>query len=338
MSKATKILSLTTAVFFASTVYLAVELHRRDAPPLAIQTVREMSDSKAHVALSDHRERATAGMPAGVRDGSANPATFPTAPAASAPQATTATTDAAIDMDPGKVFARQLLARYDDSSQRPALVEDARANARRQYARLKDQLRLSDNTFEQLIALLAEQQLDAQVSWARCAVDPRCDPDDSGRTPLNDRSQEFLALLGADRIDTFQQYRDSLVERDAVAQLRGRLPDTNFLPQAQADQLVAALAEERRRYSDEMTQQGAKLQGWGTNLGMLWYPDHARTVEQQLLEAAQYSQRLRTRAATLLSPAQLAAYVQMQEELLAQMAAHFRPPPRKNSPVTLQAG
>jgi hypothetical protein len=338
MNKATKVLSLTTGLFFASTVYLAVKLHRRDAvssDPSAIAAEDRAAARSSPVA--DDMRATTTLQPKDVAGNA------PTGSAAITSSATAASASAAAaaspDGDPAKHFARQLLARYDDSDQRVVLVSEARAAARRQYGRLKEQLRLSESTFEQLVGLLADQQLDAQVHWARCAVDPRCDPNDPTRGPAyRDRADEFLALLGAERIDAFNQYRDSLGERDAVAQLRGRLPDDSFLPQMQAEQLVSALAEERRRYSDEVSQQGSKLQGWGTNLGMLWYPDHARTVEQQLFEASQYSQRLRTRAAGVLSPAQFAAFVQMQEELLAQMAAHFRPPQRKDSPLTLNAG
>ena len=43
-------------------------------------------------------------------------------------------------------------------------------------------------------------------------------------------------------------------------------------------------------------------------------------------EAAQYSQRLRNRAAAVLSPQQLAAFAQIQDELLATMRASMLPP------------
>ena len=65
--------------------------------------------------------------------------------------------------------------------------------------------------------------------------------------------------------------------------------------------------------------------GWGTNLGMIFYSGDSNSIDQRLTEAAQYSQRMRLRAAAVLSPAQLAAYNQMQDELLAQMAAYLRP-------------
>src|SRR5205085_12496039 len=78
--------------------------------------------------------------------------------------------------DPVTGFAHQFLARYDDANQRPVLLEEQRTVIRRQYEKLKDRLKLDDSTFEQLVSLLAEEQLQVQEHWSRCAVDSQCDP------------------------------------------------------------------------------------------------------------------------------------------------------------------
>ncbi len=64
-----------------------------------------------------------------------------------------------------------------------------------------------------------------------------------------------------------------------MAQFRGRLADAQFLPQARAEQLIAALAQERQRYAQEVQQSGSTLRGWGTNLGMIMYPESANSPE-----------------------------------------------------------
>jgi hypothetical protein len=331
MSKAVKLLTLTTALFGASTIYLGVELHReRGSSPVdgrqgAITAARE------DVSSGDTREAAveTANRPAtagGIAEGMGGDQSAPPAPAG--PATRSAAADDSADAMP--IFARQFLARFDDSAQRGVLLDEARVSVRRQYSRLKEQLKLSDSTFDQLVTLLAEQNLAGQERWARCAVDPGCDIRDASRLPpMDDRTQELLALLGGDGLDSFNEYRDSIGERDAVAQFRGRLSDASYLPEAQAEQLIAALADERERYAREAAQRGVRLTGWGTNLGMIMYPDGIGSIEQQLAEAALYSRRMQDRAAIMLSPEQLAAYRQMQEELLAQMAAYLRPAPRK---------
>jgi hypothetical protein len=63
---------------------------------------------------------------------------------------------------------------------------------------------------------------------------------------------------------------------------------------------------------------------------MLMYIQDSGSVDQYVIEATKYSQRLRTRAAGILSPAQLKAYSQMQDELLAQFTSMQRPPARQN--------
>jgi hypothetical protein len=135
-----------------------------------------------------------------------------------------------------------------------------------------------------------------------------------------------MALLGPDHMDDFTQYQTSLGEREAVIQLRGRLSDANNLRDSQAEQLVAALSDERARYQREAMQRGTSVSGWGTGqLGMLFYAGDSNSIDERLANAAQYSRRLHDRAATVLSPQQLAVFDQMQKELLAAMKATMSP-------------
>lgn len=341
MRTSTLILSLTAATFAMSTAYLAWELHERD-PVSEVQAARTTS----HAGTIGGTEGSMAAAPMTPAAARAAPeASIGTTPASTA-EGKLATSSPAggvkrVDAnDPGAMFARQLVARLDDSVQRQALLDEQKASVRRQYARLKEQLKLSDAKFDQLVTTLAEQNLQGQENWARCSIDPTCNPKDESRMRIDDRTQELLALLGSESYEDFNAFRETLQERDAVAQLRGRLNDNLFLPQAQAEQLIAALADERKRFAQETTARGSTVNGWGTTLGTIWYPEDAVTIEARLSEAAQYSQRLRARAATVLSAAQLAAFVQMQEELLAQMAGYLRPAPapRKASSLKLAQG
>ena len=335
MRTSTLILSLTTITFAATTCWLSWELHQRDAIDAvrpALAGSRDSLPAAAHTSTAAQADAPVAGridtVPASVSSATPDPLVPGVAPPGRRD----------LSQDPTVMFARQVLARYDESAQRQAQLEEARTGVRRQYASLKEQLGLGDAKFEQLVDLIAQQNLQAQEHWARCAIDAACDPNNPA--PLDDRSQELLALLGPEHIDAFNRYRGSLGERDSVAAFRGRLSDAQFLPQAQAEQLITALTQERELYSREVEQSGSRLRGYGTNLGMIWYPDSAGTAEAQLLEAAQFSQRIRARAATVLTPAQMAAFVQMQEELLAQMAMFLRPPPpsRKADSLKLAQG
>ena len=323
MSKTVVVLSISTVLFAASTAYLAHELYLREAGEGAMAAVPAVA--AATPGSSPHLKPGATAFEekTGIAARTSIPAADVAKPADSAKR------DA--QDDPGTAYARQLVARYDDANQRPVLLEEQRTVLRRQYEKLKERLKLSDSAFEQLVSLIADEQLQAQMSWARCAVDPACDPKNQ-RNPNIDRTQEYQAMLGMDGAEAFTQFRSSIGERDAVVQLRGRLPDSSFLPEAQAEKLIVALKEERERFSQEAAARGAKTMGWGTTLGTLWYTEDSGLPEQYIVEASQYSQRLRGRAAGILTPAQLAAYSQMQDELLAQFASMQRPP-RQNKSV-----
>jgi hypothetical protein len=339
MRTSTLILSIATLTFATTTGWLAWELHQRDAEEAVATasldrperapdlTPPPSTPAAGKTSTRAPAEDSPAGAPTSTAPASALPADVPTLPG-----------KRDVDQDPGTVFARQFLAKYDDSAQRQVQLDEARTAVRRQYGALKDKLGLSNARFEQLIDLVAQQNLQAQEQWARCAVDANCDPKNPQSRAMDDRSQELLALLGAENIDSFNAYRDALMERDAVAQFRGRLSDSQFLPQSQSEQLIAALADERRRYSQEVEQLGTELTAFMTPLGTIWYPANVGSADAQLAEAAAYSQRMRARAASVLTPAQLAAFVQMQEELLAQLASFIRPQSNKANTLKLAQG
>jgi hypothetical protein len=334
MNKPVVVLSISTALLASSTAYLALELHRRGGTP----TTSSAIPIAATVEAGSTPQPQSTGIGAAIRDDSPAPTSM-TATSTAAPSARDAAAANAKSRDaqgdPAAGFARQMVARYDDPNQRPAMLEEQRSIVRRQYAKLQERLKLSDAEFSELVAVIAEEQLQLQMNWARCAADPACDtrkpPDHS-----MDRTQDYQALLGSEGVEAFTQFRKSIVEREAVIQLRGRLPDTSFLPESQAEKLIMALAEERENFSREATARGAKATSWGTNLGLLLYTEDSGLTEQYIAEATQYSQRLRTRAASVLTPAQLAAYVQMQEELLAMFTTNVRPPSRQQKSTVAQ--
>jgi hypothetical protein len=331
MNKTVAALSISTAFFAATTVYLAYELNQRDVDEAATAAVAANAAPAAGVSREDSsRPDPTTRLPTTTTPAAGN-AARPAGVAAPADPKEHDLRDVAVNG-----FARQFLARYDDSNERPVLLEEQRTVIRRQYEKLKQQLNLGDSEFEQLVTLLAEEQLQAQEHWARCAVDSSCDPKNRRFESAN-RTQEYQAVLGMEGAEAFNQFRKSISERDAVIQLRGRLTDNNFLPESQAEKLIMALAEERERFVQEAAARGAKVTGWGTNLGMMMYTEDSGIPDQYITEASQYNQRLRARASSILTPAQLAAYTQMQNELLAMFTAIQRPTQRQNKSSVVRA-
>ncbi len=329
MNKLVAALSLTTALFVASTLYLAYKLYggTSDASLAGSKAAQAAPADLSHPVGAGVATSRTSSGPAslpGIQAGATNVvAALPAGGKISVASSSDAQRAAMLP------FAKQFLARYDDPAQRATLLEETRNNLRRQYEPLKQKLKLDSNTFEQLLGVLAEQQLQPQEKYYRCLANPECNLASLGRdgNMVDDRSGELLSLLGSDNLNELNSYKNSISERETVTQLRGRLDDSNALRDAQAEQLVTALTEERGRYVKETAQRGANVSAWGTpQLGMLYFSGDSDSVEQRITEATQYSQRLRNRAAAVLSPQQLAAFVQIQDELLAMMRTSMLPP------------
>jgi hypothetical protein len=211
-------------------------------------------------------------------------------------------------------FAESFLAQADDPQARQDLMAERRMQIRHSFPSLDRVLGLSSEEHSRLLDMLAEQQIDIQMQHSRCVVDPACN---SQRWHYNEDSQqrEIAALLGPDRSQQFESYKNTLGERESVTNLRARLPDSQRLSDANAEGLIAALAEERAALSREAAQNGGGTFGFGMGAGMLFAPSEG-TPETQYEAARQYSQRLRDRAAAHLTTEQQRQFNEMQDEQL----------------------
>jgi hypothetical protein len=314
MRKLVIFLSLTTAVFATSTAWLAYRLHDAGADS-AIESALAAGAVPNPAATAATRS-SSAAPPPGLPTASARPTVTPPAGTAASTTQSAQSTDRNREMMTS--FARDFLRQYDDPVLHATLLAGQRTEIEPQYSRLKERLKLDDATYNQLITLLAEEFLEQQANHYRCVAKATCDL--SNPPELRSRYDEYLALLGPDGNAELTNFRRGLVEWQTVAQLRGRLSEANYLSDRDAERFMRALTEERERYMTETQQSGATSLGWGNGSGMLWYLGDG-TAEQQLASAALYSDRMRKRAATVLSAQQLRAYVQLQDELLLGLAS-----------------
>lgn len=316
MNKPALLFAGTTGLFALSTLYLAWQLHQRDAVPALESAVaaRVEPSASAGFPAATHTEAPTA---------TGSPAPRAATPGDRAPAPGRVTADASASTRRGIMlpFASDFLRQYDNLALRDALLANARRGFESQYAALRDRLKLDPETFRQLVSLLAEESLEQQANYFRCVVDSTCNLDQLPAPPQ--RSDELLALLGAEGHAEFTSYRDAMPEWQSVVQLRGRLSESQSLRDSDAARLQAALTDARKRYAAELEQQGAKLQGWGNGTGMLWYSGDG-TVEQRLASATQYAHRLRQQAAALLNAEQLRLFAQLQDEMLASFGAYLQ--------------
>lgn len=220
-------------------------------------------------------------------------------------------------------YARSLLAQLSDPERREEMLAEYKMMMRNTYPRLDQVLGLTPEEHARFLELSALQQIDMQEANARCLVDPSCRLGDVFQDGMDSRHQEIAELLGPDRTRKFEVYKNTMGEREAVAQLRNRLPDSLRLGDDQSESLIKALAEERELIYREAAQRGGS-QGFNIGAGMVFAPAEGGTYEERLEYARQSSQRLRDRAAQYLNVEQLRAFNEMQDESLLSLRGILR--------------
>jgi hypothetical protein len=219
-------------------------------------------------------------------------------------------------------FGRTFLAQIADPQGREDLISERKMIMRHAYPMLDKVLGLSSAEHARLLELFALQQLEMQEHQSRCAVDPHCRFHEL-RFNEEPHQQQIAELLGQERVQKFESYKNSLGERESITQMRMRLPDAQRLADENAEGLITALAEERASINREAAQRGQGVNAFGVGAGML-YTTTDGTLETQYDAARQYSQRLRERAAQYLNSEQLRVFNELQDEQLVTLRSLLR--------------
>jgi len=306
------VLSLTTVAFAASTVYLAHELHEERTRPVAEARLPQVASAPTLPAVEPR----------------AAP-THATAPATATPTATIAmmATTSAVPITEAQIQAQQrqymeeMLARLQDPEQREEILSEYKMVSRNSNPRLAQALQLTTEEYERLIELMATGQVNSIETSAHCSLDPECLAHGTGRREPDWKAQEIANLLGPERQRKYSEYQNSIPERESVAQLRERLDDAAYLPDGQAESLIRLLAEERQRITADA---GSGFMGIGNGSGMAFVTVGAGSPEERFRSAQENSQRLRERAAEILTPEQLRVFNDMQDEVVLSARQQLR--------------
>lgn len=312
MNKLVAVLGTTTVAFAALTAYYAYELaqeNKRAVPEPAVFAAAVQS------APQDSAAEAPAQSPAG-QSTTAAPVQAQTV-ATVAPAA--AATKPAMKMRAADV---DFLAMYADPRGRATLIEEAMADQRMAMRGVQQRLGFTDEEWQRVLEVKAEQSVESRAAILRCRADPDCR---SLFTPeqVANQKQALREVIGEDKYAEYDAYMSSMMERQAVAELQKNLSGDLALPEQRAEELIAALADERAQALKEMSANGNQYGGIGVPNGFAYYVANAPTLDARFASAVQYSQRIRDRAATILNGNQLTTFNQMQDQLLATLRAHL---------------
>jgi hypothetical protein len=204
----------------------------------------------------------------------------------------------------------------NDPPKRAKALAETRKNLEVEFPR--QLLNLDDDSYNQLLDSVAASDLRYAETMYRCNTDPACDPQSTIESQMETNRRELVALLGDEKAQRLETYRDNAMERMNVGSLRGSLPDSMRLSDAQAGKLTDALGEERRRMVKEWEQRGEIA----NSRGLVNFPG-TQDLEQRFAEATELQRRQSDRAAEVLTPAQLEIFTKHQEELLESARASW---------------
>jgi hypothetical protein len=315
-------LALSTAAFAGSTVYYAHQL--------SLERERSAAQSRAVSAASTVSTPSSSPAGHSATDAARKPEATPDTPGRTAAVVAEGQWQMGRPMSEDDMkraqqeFSRRFLAQVADPQQREELVAERRMMMRHSFPRVDLVVGLTPEEHARFIELNALQQIEMQEATSRCTLDPACQMRDLYSRGQDSRSQDIADLLGPERAHKFEIYKNTMSEREAISQLRMRLPDAQRLSDDKAESLIAALAEEREAQHRDAAQRGVGMNGFGFGAGMVFSPNDGGTVEERYEAARQGSLRLRERAAQHLTPEQQRLFNEMQEETLLGLRAALR--------------
>ena len=142
-------------------------------------------------------------------------------------------------------------------------------------------LDLGEDDYNRLLDTLAASNLRYAEAMYHCNQDPTCDIGTAAKNQMQANRRELVELLGTEKAQRLEDYRDNYQERNNVASFRSDLPDSLRLSDAQAEKLVDVLGEERRRMIKEWELRGDRYSGMANMYGSLYFPDTTQDPEQR---------------------------------------------------------
>ncbi len=299
-------LTVVSLALGTSTAWLALELH------VARQELAEMRGSSAPTPPAPAMSAAATDINAS--EVQANPVAMSPPPNQPArPRDPMQAQNEAMQRAATRVSNARVRAWLVDPEKRAKTLAEHRKSHERDIPRqLMD---LDDDDYNRLLDTMAASDLRYAEAMYRCNTDSACDLQSAVGTQMQANRRELVELLGAEKAQRLENYRDNYMERNSVESFRRELPDSMKLSDAQAERLADALGEERRRMVKEWQQRGERIAGMGNSWGALNFPE-TQDVEQRVAEATEFQRRQRDRATEILTSAQLEFFTKQQEQIL----------------------
>jgi hypothetical protein len=233
--------------------------------------------------------------------------------------------------DSGSQELNEMRARFDDPQQRAKMREAQRQGVAESHYGVADALQLDAATFDKLIDVLADQQMERSELFYKEFASPTSTPNPSKGTQAEAErvTQQINALrevLGQEKLEHYQKLQLSLGQRGQVRQFDQRLGDSHKLNSTQREQLVELLHEhlassmERRLVANNRHSMLRDV--FSLSREELQRHSELQTIaadEEMWREMPESNRQLREQAAAFLTKPQLAMLEQIHAEQLASL-------------------
>ena len=207
--------------------------------------------------------------------------------------------------------AKKFLADIDDPEKHAELLRSRRGLVTTAYHDLGEYLKLTPEETGRFFDLLARQQLASEGHLMRCSLDLSCPYPEASEDFQASQAREIAAEFGTETQQSFDFYRRSQFEREAVRQLRSRLSDRDRLTDEQAASMVEVLLTENKRNLSDARRRGDHVSLSDHNIYVPIAGDPAPEGPQL---AAEYNRSLRERVANVLTAGQMDVFDRLQHE------------------------
>jgi hypothetical protein len=218
--------------------------------------------------------------------------------------------------------------KLSDPAEREALRAQHVEQIKRQHPDLIEVLNITPKQYDEFIEIWADWQMEhLDLFWAK-------DPANADRQVRFERmsklraelDSKLAALLGTEKYDQYQSYKHTIMARKRIADLNQRLPANQAVTGDRKFRFINLLMEEQDAFTHTRVSRhvlGDRLPGtledWNDPKKRERF-NQEMTVKgnEEALEAMEASSAsLKERAAEILTPAQLAQFVQMEDQRVA---------------------
>ena len=319
MSKAAGILSVTTALFAASTLYFAwaVGVERNRAADFRASPGTNAPDSRAGASGSDAAGAARAAGSG--KSGDTQATESPSLLDGLRGLVGKGGKKRASRQQQGELFQEDFLRMYTDPATRKQLIEERIPGLRDDYLLLERQLDLPSDQWQRFLEIMATHAIERRGATAVCKQEIDCQMQALGPEAYARYDREIRDALGESDMKQFETFNYALSERQSVEKLQDELGPRQQLSEKTTEDLIAALSDVRRAAEKSIQAENGSFQLHRGDGYAVVFPPTLKTNVERLAYATEHFQKLQERAGSLLNPVQLATYQELQAKALGRL-------------------